>query len=125
MNTRAETSTTQNPTIDYAIWALVTVLLVGAVAGNWYYADFPVLYRALAVTAVGAIAGALGFQTAQGRALWALLKEARVEIRRVVWPTQAETRQTTIIVVVLVIFVALIMWGLDSALGLVVSRIIG
>ena len=42
-----------------------------------------------------------------------------------VWPTRQETVQTTMIVVVFVIVVALMLWGLDSLLGWLVSLAIG
>ncbi|MEX5381397.1 preprotein translocase subunit SecE, partial [Acinetobacter towneri] len=54
-----------------------------------------------------------------------LLKEARVEIRKVVWPTRQETMQTTLIVVAVVLVMALLLWGLDSLLGWLVSLIVG
>jgi preprotein translocase subunit SecE len=50
--------------------------------------------------------------------LWRWLKEARTEIRKVVWPTRQETTQTTLIVVAVVLVMALVLWGLDSLLGL-------
>ncbi|MEC8716811.1 MAG: preprotein translocase subunit SecE, partial [Pseudomonadota bacterium] len=54
-----------------------------------------------------------------------LVNEARVEIRKVVWPTREETTQTTLVVLALVFVMSLILWGLDSLLGLVVSSVIG
>ena len=51
--------------------------------------------------------------------------EARVEVRKVVWPTPQETTQTTLIVVVVVIFVAFILWMLDSGLSWGVQGVIG
>jgi preprotein translocase subunit SecE len=54
-----------------------------------------------------------------------LLKEARIEVRKVVWPTHQETTQTSLLVLALVLIAALILWGLDSVLGLIVSSIIG
>ncbi|WP_438504165.1 preprotein translocase subunit SecE [Acinetobacter towneri] len=53
------------------------------------------------------------------------MKEARVEIRKVVWPTRQETMQTTLIVVAVVLVMALLLWGLDSLLGWLVSLIVG
>ena len=41
---------------------------------------------------------------------------ANVERRKVVWPTRQESVQTTLVIAVFVIIVALIMWALDSAL---------
>jgi len=54
-----------------------------------------------------------------------LLKEARIEIRKVVWPTRPETIQTTLIVVAVVLVMALILWGLDTFLGWIISQFIG
>ena len=67
----------------------------------------------------------VALQTEKGAWAWNLAKEARVEIRKVVWPTTQETTQTTLIVVGVVIVVALILWGLDSSLSWGVRGIIG
>jgi preprotein translocase subunit SecE len=75
--------------------------------------------------ALAVVAVLMALQTSSGRAAWELAKEARVEIRKVVWPTRQETSQTTLIVVVVVIFVGLILWGLDSSLSWGVQAIIG
>jgi len=64
-------------------------------------------------------------QTEKGAWAWNLAKEARVEVRKVVWPTTQETTQTTLIVVAVVIVVALILWGLDSSLSWGVRGVIG
>lgn len=42
-----------------------------------------------------------------------------------VWPTRQETTQTTLIVVAVVLVMALLLWGLDSLLGWLVSMIVG
>ncbi len=64
-------------------------------------------------------------QTAKGKSFLVLAKEARTEIRKVVWPTRQETTQTTLIVVAVVLVMALLLWGLDSLLGWAVSLIVG
>ena len=53
------------------------------------------------------------------------MKEARSEIRRVVWPSWDETFQTTMIVLVLILVFALLLWLLDSGLSWLVSSVIG
>jgi preprotein translocase subunit SecE len=53
------------------------------------------------------------------------MKEAQVEVRRVVWPTRQEVNQTTLVVVAVVLVMAVILWGLDSLLGWLASLIIG
>jgi preprotein translocase subunit SecE len=92
-----------------------------AVVGNSYFADESLLYRVLGILVLAAGAGMLALQTAKGAAFWALVKGSRTEIRKVVWPTRQETVQTTMIVVGFVLLVAVILWGLDSLLGWLVS----
>jgi len=53
------------------------------------------------------------------------MKEAKNEIRKVVWPTRQETGQTTMMVVAVVIIIGILLWGLDTFLGWVVSSVIG
>lgn len=110
---------------DALKWGVVLVLAVVGIAGNAYFSDDSLLYRILALLVLSVIAGFIALQTAKGRTFWQLLKDARVEIRKVVWPTKAETRQTTLIVMVVVVLVGLLLWALDSLLSFIVSGIIG
>ena len=79
----------------------------------------------LVIVALAVVALGIASQTERGGAVVSLLKEARTEIRRVVWPTRQETTQTTFIVILLVIVFAIILWGLDSLLSWLVSTVIG
>jgi preprotein translocase subunit SecE len=111
--------------LDGLKWAVVVLLVAGGVVGNAYYADQSLLYRVLALVGVALVAALVAVQTTQGRAFWELIGEARVEIRKVVWPSRQETTQTTLVVLALVFVVSLILWGLDSGLGWIVSSVIG
>lgn len=117
--------TEQRGGYDGLKWIVVFVLLAAGVVGNSYFADESVLYRALALVALAALAGLVAVQTTKGRGFWELLKDARTEIRKVIWPNRQETTQTTLIVLALVVIVALILWGLDTLLGWIISGIIG
>jgi preprotein translocase subunit SecE len=118
----SETTTSR---FDSVKWIIVTVLLAAAVVGNSYFSDQSLLYRVLGIVAISAVAGLIALQTAKGAAFWTLVKGSRNEIRKVVWPTRQEAVQTTLIVVAFVLLVALILWGLDSFLGWLVSLAIG
>jgi preprotein translocase subunit SecE len=110
---------------DMLKWLVVAALVVVGVVGNQYFSAEPILYRVLALLVISAVAGVIALQTSKGQAFWVLAKEARVEIRKVVWPTRQETTQTTLIVVAVVLVMALLLWGLDSLLGWLVSLIVG
>lgn len=83
------------------------------------------LWRALALVGAGVLIFFIALTTEQGHALWDLAREARLEIRRVVWPTRQETTQTTLIVLGLILLASLLLWILDSALSWLVKSIIG
>ncbi|MBV4548899.1 preprotein translocase subunit SecE [Pseudomonas triticicola] len=115
----------QGSRFDLLKWLVVVALVVVGVVGNQYYAASPILYRVLALLAIAVVAAFVGLQTAKGKSFFVLVKEARTEIRKVVWPTRQETTQTTLIVVAVVLVMALLLWGLDSLLGWLVSLIVG
>ena len=110
---------------DALKWLFVVAVIAVGVVGNQYFAVEPVLYCVLALLVLAAAAAYVAFQTVKGRAFFVLLKEARTEIRKVVWPTRQETTQTTLIVVAVVLVMALLLWGLDTLLGWLVSLIVG
>lgn len=45
-------------------------------------------------------------------------KDARSEFKKVVWPTPKETTRNTIVVLVMCFIASLVVFGLDSAFGL-------
>jgi len=122
MNVKAEAKDSR---FDLLKWLVVAALVIAGVVGNQYFSAEPILYRVLVLLVVAALAGVIALQTAKGKAFWVLAKEARVEIRKVVWPTRQETTQTTLIVVAVVLVMSLLLWGVDSLLGWLVSLIVG
>jgi len=121
----SSSSEAQSSRLDTLKWVVVVLLVTAAVIGNNYFSNESLLYRLVAILFLAVFAGYIGLQTAKGRVFSALAKSARAEIRRVVWPTRQETVQTTLIVLVVVLLMSLMLWGVDSLLGWVVSAVIG
>ena len=122
MSEKAENSS--NP-LDLVKWLVVVVLLGGAVAANSIYGDMSLLYRALGVVAAVVVAGFMAASTEKGSSFLTFAKDARTEVRKVVWPTRQEATQTTIIVLVATAFMSLLLWGLDLIIVQLVSFITG
>ncbi|MEK7840715.1 MAG: preprotein translocase subunit SecE, partial [Pseudomonadota bacterium] len=55
--------------------------------------------------------------TALGGRTWAFMKDARQELRKVVWPSNRETVQITMVVVVIVVVAALFLMTVDWGLA--------
>ena len=110
---------------DALKWLVVLLLVAVGVVGNSVYSDQSLLYRVVALLVLAVVAGLVALTTAKGKAFFALFKDAKNEIRRVVWPTRQETLQPTAMVVVVVLLIGLFLWGLDSLLAWTVSSVIG
>jgi preprotein translocase subunit SecE len=122
MSSKAEAGEYQ---LDSLKWLVALAIVGGGIYANSYYVAIEPLFRALAGVLVAAFAVGVALQTEKGAWVWNLAKEARVEVRKVVWPSTQETTQTTLIVVGVVILLALILWGLDSSLSWGVRGVIG
>ena len=110
---------------DMFKWLLVLLGIVAGVYANVHYASVAVGIRAaIGIVFVLLLLAIAAWTKAGGRAL-SFMKAARVELRKVVWPTRKETTQTTMIVVVVVLVTALILWGLDSLLLWVMGWVTG
>jgi preprotein translocase subunit SecE len=110
---------------DAIKWLLVVAIVAAGVVANSQFADVALLYRVLGMVAAALVAIVIAVNTAKGAAFWGLMKEAQVEVRKVVWPTREETNQTTLIVLAVVLVMALILWLIDTVLGWLASLIIG
>src|SRR5690606_28513908 len=117
-------SETPKSGFDVIKWLLVFVILSLAVVGNYLY-ELSALERAIAIVVLVIIAGVVAGQTHKGKTFINFAKEARTEVRKVVWPTRQETMQTTLGVLVATVIMGLILWGLDGILLRLVSFLTG
>ncbi len=131
----AET-TDSSSAADTFKWIFAFVLLAAAVVGNallggsgpnsnFTFYDLNVVARAAgAVVLVVAALGVLA-TTVKGKAAITFAREARMEVRKVVWPTRQETMQTTFIVLAVSIVMALALWGIDGLMVRLVALVTG
>ena len=110
---------------DAIKWALAVAILAAGVVAFYMFPEQSQLYRVIGVLVAAGVSIAIAGQTARGREAFAFMREARNEVRKVVWPTRKETIQTTGLVFVVVIIVAIMLWGLDSFLGWAVGQLLG
>jgi preprotein translocase subunit SecE len=110
---------TEQATSGFDTVKLMTALLglIAGVVGFYYYEDESQLLRVIGMLAVVAVVFFIVTTTNIGRRSLGFVREARVEIRKVVWPTRTETTQTTIAVLIMVILVAIMLWLFDMLLG--------
>ena len=109
---------------DWLKWIAVSALIMAGIYLNSYFSSESLLLRTIGLIVIAVFAGWVASLTGKGKALIDLCLEARVEIRKVVWPSRQETTQTTIVVLIVIVIVAIILWLLDSMLNGIISSFI-
>ena len=101
---------------DKLKFALALFLVAAGLAGFYFLGDQPMILRVLSVLAGLAAGVAVAWFTEQGQRFFVFSKEAVAETKKVVWPTRKETVQTTAIVFVFVLAMAILLWVSDKGL---------
>ena len=123
--TTATEQSSESGVLDILKLLIAAGALVGGLYGYYYYIEVSLPLRVLMV--LGGLAAGIGIAmtSTQGRRLWAFVQGARIEIRKVIWPTKQETTQTAIAVFVFTLVMALFFWGLDSFLLWLTRTLVG
>jgi preprotein translocase subunit SecE len=121
-----ETKVEEQPTIvDTAKLALAIIVVLAGLVGYYYFANSSALLRVLGIIAALAVAAAIAFTSLQGRTLWKFVQGARVELNKVVWPTRDETRNTTLIVLLVALLGGVVFFLIDRVLLWITTSIMG
>lgn len=104
---------------------LALLLVIAGVVGFYALKDGAAVVRILSVL-VGVLAAVGVFWTTElGKRLFGFTQDSVAEAKRVVWPTRKETLQTTGVVVLFAVVMALFLWAVDASLLLVVNKLMG
>jgi len=123
MNLKVET--TGGSRLDTIKIALSILIVASATALFYYYSDQSLLLRVVGLLTAIVVAVLITLNSEKGRQLWRFVQDAQVEVRKVVWPTREETLQTTLIVILMVIVIAIFLWLLDMFLGWSIGHLLG
>ena len=101
---------------DNALLTLSIIAILGGIAAFYWFDELGLLLRiGMVILGLAAGAGLLWLST-YGREFVQFAQAARVELRKVVWPTQKETRDTTIVVFVFAVAMGFFFFFLDLIL---------
>lgn len=118
-------SVEQGSGADTVKLSLALLLVVAGAVAFYIYDEYSLLMRVLALLAVAGVAVFIALQSERGRNAWIFVSSARTEVRKVIWPTRAETVQTTLIVILMVILVGIMLWIMDTFLLWAVKLLTG
>ena len=101
------------------------LLVVAGLIGYYYLKDSATIVRAGSVFAGLIAASGVAWTSAPGKQLFAFAQESVAETKKVVWPTRKETLQTTGLVFLFIVLMALFLWLVDATLLWLVQLIMG
>jgi len=85
--------------LDGLKWTITVILLTAIIVGNYLYGEEThVVLRVAILLLLAALAVLSAAFTEKGKTFIGFAKDARLEVRKVVWPTRQETVQTTLII---------------------------
>jgi len=121
----AKAETEETGKLDSLKFLIAIALLIGGIWQFYYFEEESQLYRILGLLAMVLIAMGVMYTTRLGYGLFLFARDARTEVRKVIWPTRQETMQTTLMVIVMVILVGIMLWLIDMVLRWAVLMLTG
>ena len=121
--TKPETQTLNRA--DTLKLAAAGALILIALVTFYLFANSSLLVRVIGLLVAVGVAVTIALKTDPGVEVLEFLRGSRSELRKVVWPTRAETTQTTLIVIAMVVVMGILLWLLDVLLLWLVRLITG
>jgi preprotein translocase subunit SecE len=125
MNTKMDAPSSERQLPDTPKWVAVIGLVAVGVVSFYYFAEHSLLLRVVFLLSLFGVSVFIASRTAKGRSIREFLHDTHIEVRKVVWPSRQETLQTTGIVLLMVLVVAIFVWLLDSLLLWLVRLLTG
>jgi preprotein translocase subunit SecE len=104
---------------------LAAACVAAGVTGYYYFSETAQVLRVLMVMGGLLAAAGVAWLSAPGKEFFAFAQDAWNEAGRVSWPTRKETMQTTAIVFVFVVIMALFLFAVDTTLAWIVKLLTG
>ena len=128
-NNSAEVVQSSSP-LDYVLCGIALILLIASMMVNQHLPAYwapanDIWVRVGVILTCIVVALGLLYATHQGKGFVRLLKDSRIELRRVTWPTKQETVTTSWQVLVVVVVTSIVLWCFDYLLGWAIKFIIG
>jgi preprotein translocase subunit SecE len=104
-------------TADKAKLTIAILIAIAGVVGYYVLANQATWLRWVVVVASLVLAAVVVAFSRYGTEFRRFVELARIELRKVVWPTRQETLQTTVVVFVFVAIAGVFFWALDLVLA--------
>ena len=101
----------------YSINTIVSIVILVASLAVFYLnplALTSLLFKVLIFVAGLVVSGLVFISGSEGKSFVSFMKETKIELKKVVWPTREETTKTTGMIIIAVIIVSIFLWIVDA-----------
>jgi preprotein translocase subunit SecE len=112
-------------TADKAKLSVAILIVIAGVAAYYLLSDQPLWLRWVAVAASLVLAAVVTAFSSYGAEFRRFVELARIELRKIVWPTREESGKMTAVVLVFVAVAGLFFWLLDLVLAWATKTLTG
>jgi preprotein translocase subunit SecE len=101
----------------YSINTILSIVILVASLAVFYVnplALTSLLFKVLILVAGLVVAGLVFISGSEGKSFVSFMKETKIELKKVVWPTREETTKTTGMIIIAVIIVSIFLWIVDA-----------
>ncbi len=122
VNMNSSTNKQNEKILNGSVWLLLAILLALA---TYCSSHFGLSASVQSIMWIGwfIVSLSLFYCTSHGKVALTFVKESKIEIQKVVWPSRSETVQTTMIVIAMVAVTGFVLWAVDMSMMWVIGKI--
>jgi len=98
---------------DIFIWSVITILIFSSFSFFYYFSNYLLITRSIAIAVSCFLSLALFTNTSLGKSYFEYVKESLKEVNSITWPNKKDTIQTTLVILGLVVFIFIILCLID------------
>ncbi|QJC37017.1 preprotein translocase subunit SecE [Enterobacteriaceae endosymbiont of Donacia vulgaris] len=110
---------------DLVKWFISTILLVIILILNYNYRNIDLFIRLILFFLILTLIIFIISCTKKGKKLFSFIYYARIEARKVIWPSYKDTWNTTLIIILIITIISIIFCVLDNFLIYLISFLTG
>ena len=106
--------------LDFIKWAIIFVAFFSAIGVDFYFEKVSFIVKSVIWISAVSLIVVLAWSTSFGKVAVVKFNAALVELKKVTWPDVDDVRKSTLMVGVCILFVAVLLWGMDAFFAAVV-----
>ena len=106
--------------LDFIKWAVIFVAFFSAIGVDFYFEKVSFVVKSVVWISAVSLIVVLAWSTSFGKVAVVKFNAALVELKKVTWPDVDDVRKSTLMVGVCILFVAVLLWGMDAFFAAVV-----